>query len=105
MTTSSIIEVLRRNNGLLKKHHVRRIGLFGSLARGEGAETSDIDLLVEFDESAFGRNFLGYFDTITSLSSDLHAIFNKPVDLVTKEMLSPYIADNVIKEVKYIDEA
>jgi predicted nucleotidyltransferase len=57
MTSSAILEILRNNNAILKKHHISKIGLFGSYARGEEKGTSDIDLLVEFDEKAFGPNF------------------------------------------------
>ena len=103
MTTSSIINILKNNNDVLKKHHVNKIGLFGSYARGEEKCGSDIDLLVEFDESAFGVNYKGYFDTVTSLSVELCSLLNQNVDLVTVDMLSPHIASEVLKEVKFIE--
>ncbi len=104
MTVNTIFEILKKNNNILKKHHVKKIGLFGSFVRGEQTESSDIDVLVIFDDSAFGKNFKGYFDTLTSLSADLSSLFNKNIDLVTEEMLSPYIAPEVMKEVDFFEE-
>jgi predicted nucleotidyltransferase len=104
MTTNAILDILKNNNDVLKKHHVSKIGLFGSYARGEEKSGSDIDLLVEFDESAFGSNYKGYFDTVTSLSAELCSLLNQNVDLVTIDMLSPHIAPDVMKEVKFIEK-
>jgi predicted nucleotidyltransferase len=104
MTTSTIIDILKNNNELLKKHHVSKIGLFGSYVRGEENKGSDIDILVEFEEKAFGVNYKGYFDTVTSLSTELGSLLHQNVDLVTVDMLSPYIAPSVLKEVRFIEE-
>jgi predicted nucleotidyltransferase len=104
MTTSAIIDILKNNNAVLKKHHVSKIGLFGSYARGKEKSQSDIDLLVEFDEKAFGVNYKGYFDTVISLSTELSSLLHQKVDLVTVDMLSPHIAPDVMKEVKFIEE-
>ena len=104
MKGTTIEDILKRNTDVLKKHHVRKIGIFGSYARGDHDAHSDIDILVEFDDSAFGRNYRGYFDTVTSLSADLSALLNNHVDLVTFDMLSPRIAPDVLKEVKIIEE-
>ncbi len=70
---------------------VRRIGIFGSYARGEEKETSDIDVLVEFEEPTF-RNFMG-------LVFFLEELFGREVDLVTTKGLSPYIRPHVEREV------
>lgn len=105
MITSNIINILKRNDAVLNKHHVKRIGLFGSHARGDQKSGSDIDLLVEFDETAFGKEYNGYFDTVTSLSEDLGLLLHQNVDLVTIDMLSPHIAPNVLKEVTFIEKS
>ncbi len=104
MTASAIIEILKSNNDVLKKHHVSRIGLFGSHARDEGKTGSDVDLLVEFDERSFGPDYMGYFNTVTSLSEELTSLLHQKVDLVTLDMLSPHIAPHVLKEVRFIEE-
>lgn len=92
----NVIEVLRNREGEIKeKFGVRRIGLFGSFARGEQKETSDIDILVEFDKPTF-RNFM-------NLAFFLEDLFHRKVDLVTPNSLSPYISPYVKKEVIWAD--
>ncbi|MGV7929301.1 MAG: nucleotidyltransferase family protein [Spirochaetota bacterium] len=103
MTAHSIINILKTNSAILKRHHVKRIGVFGSYARGETNRTSDVDLLVEFDERSFGNDCNGYFDTVTSLAGELRSLLNREVDLVTRDMLSPHIAPAVLKEVRYLE--
>ena len=104
MDSIAILNKLQENNSLLREHHVRRIGLFGSHIRSEQVSSSDIDLLVEFDDRAFGENFKGYFETYTSLYIGLQDIFEDNIDLVTVDMLSPSIAPAVFKEVRFIEE-
>ena len=54
----SIIEILRSHEPETKKRfNVRRIGVFGSFARGEEKDTSDVDILVEFENPTFD-NFI-----------------------------------------------
>lgn len=73
---------------------MKRIGIFGSVARGEETDASDIDILVEFtqDHATF-RNFM-------DLIQYLEDIFGRNVDLVTTggidPYLRPYIEDEVI---------
>jgi len=53
-----IVDLLRSHANEIKTcFSVRRIGLFGSFARGEQTESSDIDVLVEFEKPTF-RNFM-----------------------------------------------
>ncbi|TAL33131.1 MAG: nucleotidyltransferase [Spirochaetes bacterium] len=98
-----IAQTLARHRHLLEKYHVRKIGLFGSYARGDESEGSDIDLLVEFDEGAFGANYAGYFDAMSSLSEQLESILGAKIDLVTQDMLSPHIAPEILGEVRFIE--
>jgi predicted nucleotidyltransferase len=61
---------------------VRRLALFGSAARDELREGSDIDVLVEFEGPA---SYAGYF----SLKDRLETLLGRPVDLVTESGLKP----------------
>lgn len=68
---------------LCRRHHVRRLDLFGSAARGDfDASRSDIDFLVEFDrsnpEAMTLRTYLG-------LKESLEALLGRPVDLVDRQ--------------------
>ncbi len=78
-------------NEIKKRFNVKRIGIFGSYARGEEKETSDVDVLVEFAEPSF--------DNFMDLVFFLEDLFGKEVDLVTTGGLSPYIAPFVEEEV------
>lgn len=103
LTAKKIFRILKEHSGDLRKYSVKKIGIFGSYVSGEYKRRSDIDLLVEFDTSSFGKNFEGYFDTYMNLSFLLEEIFQKKVDLLTNEMISPHIRPYVLKEVKYLE--
>ncbi|MBN1323907.1 MAG: nucleotidyltransferase family protein [Methanotrichaceae archaeon] len=86
------IEILKEHETEIKdRFSVRRIGIFGSYARGEEKETSDVDVLVEFENPTF-RNFMG-------LVFFLEELLGREVDLVTIKGLSPYIRPHVEGEV------
>ena len=103
LTEDKIIRLLNEHRNILRKFKVKRIGLFGSYVRGEQKRQSDIDFLVEFDLTAFGENFDGYYDNFIDLVSDLEDLFGKKVDLITIGSLSPYIQPYVEKEVKWYE--
>ena len=75
-----------------QRYGVRRIGIFGSVARGEGREDSDLDVLVEMSEPTFDR----YMD----LKFELEDAFGASVDLVLsdtmKERLRPIVEQEVV---------
>ncbi|WP_245764137.1 type VII toxin-antitoxin system MntA family adenylyltransferase antitoxin [Thermoflexibacter ruber] len=69
---------------------VKKVYLFGSYARGEASEDSDIDLLVDLDYSMI-YNGLEFFE----MWSDLEQISGKKVDLVSATSLSKYVKEYV----------
>ena len=83
------MEVIRQKFG------VRRIGIFGSFARGEEREDSDLDVLVVFEEGQ--KTFDNYMD----LKFYLEDLFGREVDLVTERALKPQLKDIIMKEVVY----
>ena len=95
-TKDQILQVLKKEFPLLKeKFGVRRIGLFGSYAKREETEGSDIDLLVEFERP------IGFFKFI-ELENYLSEKLGFKVDLVTPDALKPRIKPYVLKEVIYV---
>jgi len=76
---------------LRSRYSVRAIWLFGSLARGESTERSDVDLLVEFDAVPDLLDFV-------SLRDELSAALGVPVDLVMKRALRPALGRRVLAE-------
>jgi predicted nucleotidyltransferase len=86
------LKALKEHESEIKRRFgVKRIGIFGSHARGEEKETSDVDVLVEFTKPSF--------DNFMDLAFFLEDLFGKEVDLVTTGGLSPYIAPFVEREV------
>ena len=91
----TVLDILRKHETEIKKKFgVSKIGLFGSRARGEQDESSDIDILVEFEEPSF--------DHFMELSFFLEELSGKPVDLVTTGGISPYIEPAIRKEVVWV---
>ena len=76
-----------------RRHRVRRLSLFGSVARGEARPDSDVDLLVEFEPGQTP----GYF-TYGAIAEELGGLVapGRYVDLVTVEALHPRIAEYVL---------
>jgi predicted nucleotidyltransferase len=92
----NVIDVLKSHEREMKKRFgIKRIGLFGSFARGEQKDASDVDILVEFEEPTF--------DNFMNLAFFLEDLFSRRVELVTPDSLSPYIAPYVEKEVVWAD--
>jgi len=90
------LEKLRRNEKQIRKRFgVKRIGIFGSAARGEAEGKSDVDVLVEFEQASFD-NFMG-------LLFYLEELFGRKVDLVTIGGLSPHIGPRITKEVVWCE--
>lgn len=72
-------------------HGARNVRLFGSVARGEATETSDLDLLIEMES---GRSLLD----IVAIKQDLEELLGCKVDVVTEAAISPYLRDKVLHE-------
>ena len=76
------------------KYKVKQLGLFGSFASDEPQETSDIDILVDFEEGADLFNFIG-------LSLFLEEEFKCKVDVVPKNALKEELKEKILKTVIY----
>jgi predicted nucleotidyltransferase len=79
------------------QYGVKRIGIFGSFARGEQKRTSDVDVLVALD---YDRITLGKF---VALAEYLENLFSRRVDLLTEESLDKYIKTQVEHEVIWVE--
>jgi predicted nucleotidyltransferase len=85
-----VLTVLERNREVLRQYGVRRLGLFGSCARGEAEETSDLDFVVEFESKSF--------DAYMDLKAFLEGLFRCPVDLVLSDAIKPRLRQRILKE-------
>ena len=77
---------------LCRRHHIRRLSLFGSTLKGTARPDSDIDLLVEFEPEARPSLL-----TMAQIEIELSALLDgRRVDLRTREDLSRYFRDEVV---------
>lgn len=96
MKKSQIIDLLKAHRDeILGRYAVRELFLFGSVARDEMREGSDVDLLVEFNGPA---TFDGYMD----LKFFLEDLLQMPVDLVTQKGLRKELRPAVEKEAIHV---
>jgi len=79
----------------LGNHGARRIGVFGSYARGEQRPDSDLDILVDFSDR---KSLL----TLIRIERELSETLGIKVDLLTEQSISPYLLDRIKAELKVI---
>lgn len=95
ITTTEILSKLTELKPILYKDYaVKEIGLFGSYSDHFNTEESDIDILIEL-EKPIGWKFF-------SLELFLENVFNKKVDLVTRNALKEQIRDEILKQVNFV---
>jgi len=94
MKNTNLQAKLKKLKPILRdKFNVKSIAIFGSFARNEATENSDIDILVEFSED-IGWEFV-------DLKIFLEEQLNREVDLVTFEALKPELKDDILRDVIY----
>lgn len=90
-----ILQTLAGHKDAIRALGARRLGLFGSQARGEASSHSDLDFLVEFEPGA--KTFDGYM----ALKEFLEELFGRNVDLVVSEGLKPRLREGILRETVY----
>ncbi len=94
-TKNEILAKLKELKPILYRNYsVKEIGLFGSFAEDDASEVSDIDILVEL-EKPIGWKFF-------SLELYLEQIFERKIDLATKNALKDQIKDRILNQVTYV---
>lgn len=91
MNNQAIQEIKVKIVPVLKRAGIKRSAVFGSLARGESREESDIDILVEFEKEKTLFDFV-------ELKRELEVILGKRVDLITYRSLSPFLRERILRE-------
>ncbi len=94
-----VISIITENQKHVQMFGVRRLGVFGSVARGEDTNRSDVDLLVEFIPG------MKNYDNFINLCFFLEERIGKEVELVTKESVSDLIWPKIEKELEYVEIA
>ncbi len=94
-TLHEIIKILSRHKEELgKKYKIKEIRIFGSCVKEEQKESSDIDMIVDFEE-------IPTFVELMKIQEELDRLLDVKVDLLTEESISPFIKP-YIKEVVII---
>ncbi len=94
LTKKKIFQKLEKGNSLFKKYGVKKIGLFGSFAKGKQTKNSDIDLLVTFEQKNYGDQ---YFQVLFHLED----LFKRKIDLIPEDCLRKEL-NYVRKEAVYV---
>ena len=93
MNTQDVVIKLKELRPIIAaRYKAKEIGLFGSFVRGEQSATSDIDVLVEFEEEA------DLFDLV-GLSLRLEEELQRKVDVIPKRALREELRESVLQEV------
>jgi len=88
---NKLVELCRQND-------VRQIGVFGSVARGEADEQSDIDLVVSFSKRISLLKMV-------ALERQFSDALGRKVDLLTEEAISPYLRERIKRDLQVLYEA
>lgn len=88
ISSQEIIDICQQND-------VSMLGVFGSVARGDATEQSDIDLLVRFSKR---KGLLA----VVRLERILSEVLGRKVDLLTEGAISPYIRENILKDLQVL---
>ena len=89
--TNALVNLCREND-------VAKLGVFGSMARGEASDDSDVDLVVEFSKR---KSLLA----LVSLERKMSAALGRKVDLLTEAAISPYLREGIKRDLRVIYEA
>jgi uncharacterized protein len=97
-TASEILSFLKANRSVLKeKFHCEEIGLFGSFARNEQQDQSDVDILVQYE-----ANTSDLYTVEQDLKNYLQVNFNRKVDVCSKKWIKPIFKKSIMNEVIYV---
>jgi uncharacterized protein len=93
LSRDQILQILQDNANLIRSFGVRRLGLFGSCARGDSVDSSDLDFVVDFESKSF--------DAYMDLKAFLEKLFACRVDLVLADAIKPRLSDAIRQEAVY----
>lgn len=97
LSSEEIIDYLKKNKSFFQENfYCSEIGLFGSFARNEQSEKSDIDILVQFEENA-----PDLYNIEIQLKEFLKQKFNREIDVCSKKWIKPIFKPFVLKEAIY----
>ena len=93
MLNDQVVTIQEKIRPVLQEAGISRAGLFGSCARGEMNEASDVDILVEFDRD----QDMSLLDFI-GIEHEIEDVLGREVDLVEYHLLKPRIKDKILRQ-------
>jgi hypothetical protein len=93
MNVEQVKTILENNYNNIRGFHVKALYLFGSVVRGDAIETSDVDILVEFEPDAH----IGLFE-FARLQRMLSGLLGCHVDISTRESLHHALKEQILEE-------
>ncbi len=97
MVIDDVLKILSKHNAFLRSvYHVTDMGIFGSCVKGTLKKSSDIDVLVSFDQGR--KDLFNYM----RLKMYLEELLGRKVDLVIKDAVKPRLRDRILSEVRYV---
>jgi hypothetical protein len=95
MKKLDVLNLVQSHQQELRRLGVKSLGLFGSVARDQATPQSDVDVLVELDES------VGFFEFF-QIKHYLEDLFQRPVDLGTTDALKEHLRRPILEEVIHV---
>lgn len=95
MKRDEIVSLLRENRHRLKEMGIKSLAMFGSVARDEATEASDVDMLIEFDGPVT-------FDRFMEAKFFLEDLLGMPVDLVVPQAVRPRLRPYIEQDMVYV---
>ena len=95
MLLNTVVKILKSHQADLLNQGVRKLSIFGSVARNESSKHSDVDILIDFDSKRGLFAFVG-------LKNYMESILHCEVDLVTKNALHPALKTRILRDAKNV---
>jgi len=98
LTKDDILNYLKQNKDIFKtKYYIIKLGLFGSFAREQQTEKSDIDIIVVYEQ-----NTENLWDIELEIKQAIEDRFNRKVDVCTEKWIRPVFKNFVMNEAIYV---
>ena len=95
---NQIFQYLSENKlEISSKYHLKKLGVFGSFARGEQTPNSDLDLLVEFEDNTLDLN-----EKKQLFRNEMQSVFNLNVDICREKYIKPVFREQILSDVIYV---
>lgn len=96
--STQILNYLSNNKDrLMREYHLTKIGVFGSVARGDQSDQSDIDIIVEFDDKVKDLYLVK-----KQLRDEITKKFNRHVDICREKYIKPIIKNQILSQARYV---